>query len=350
MLEQKHPEAKEAIDEVLLTEPLQRIHPIVYDVIGEDMVLKAATVTKGGSGPSGLDGDGWRRILCSTAFGTTNTDLRKAVAEMIKKLCIYDLSLDGINSTSIEAFTACRMIPLNKNPGLRPIGVGEVLRRIAGKVIMRVAKEDVINSVGSLQVCAGQNAGAEAAIHAMHDIYENKDTEAILLIDAENAFNSINRAAMIHNITILCPIISIFIKNCYNIPARLFIIGGKELLSREGTTQGDPTAMAAYAIGITPLLKFLLSYIQDNNQSTKEVAFADDFTVSGKIEEIKLYWDQIRSIGPKFGYFPKAEKSFLLVKQQYQSNAQKIFKDSNVKITVTGQRHLGAVIGSIDYN
>ena len=153
---------------------------------------------------------------------------------------------------------------------------------------------------------------------------------------------------MIHNITILCPIISIFIKNCYNIPARLFIIGGKELLSREGTTQGDPTAMAAYAIGITPLLKILLSYVQDNNQSTKEVAFADDFTVSGKIIEIKLYWDQIRSISPKFGYFLKAEKSFLLVKQQYKSNAQKIFKDSNVKITITGQRHLGAVIGSID--
>ena len=53
-----------------------------------------------------------------------------------------------MNSTPIEAFTACRMIPLNINPGLRPNGVG--------------AKEDIINSVGSLQVCAGQNAGAEA--------------------------------------------------------------------------------------------------------------------------------------------------------------------------------------------
>ena len=57
-----------------------------------------------------------------------------------------------MNSTSIEAFTACGMIPLNKNPEPRPIGVGEVLHRKSGKVIMRVAKEDVINSVGSLQV------------------------------------------------------------------------------------------------------------------------------------------------------------------------------------------------------
>ena len=39
---------------------------------------------------------------------------------------------DDLNS--IKSFTACRLIPLSKNPGLRPIGVGEVLRRIAGKV------------------------------------------------------------------------------------------------------------------------------------------------------------------------------------------------------------------------
>ena len=45
-------------------------------------------------------------------FGTTNLDLRKALAEMIKKLCIDDLSRDTENATSIEAFTACAMIPL----------------------------------------------------------------------------------------------------------------------------------------------------------------------------------------------------------------------------------------------
>ena len=56
---------------------------------------------------------------------------------------------------------------------------------------------------------------------------------------------------MIHNISIICPI--------YN-NTRLFIIGGKETSSREGTTQVDPTEMAAYAIGMTPLLRFLLEY------------------------------------------------------------------------------------------
>ena len=71
-------------------------------------------------------------------------------------------------------------------------------------------------------------------------------------------------------------------------PARLFIIGG-ELLPKEGTTQGDPTSMGAYALGILPLLQFLLNYISVNELNAKEVAFADDFTVAGKLSSIKDY-------------------------------------------------------------
>ena len=85
---------------------------------------------------------------------------------MIKKLCTVENQ-----SSSLQAFLANRLIPLGKNPGLRPIGVGEVLRRVSGKVIVSHLKEDVIQSVGSLQVCAGQDAGCESLIHEMRTIY-----------------------------------------------------------------------------------------------------------------------------------------------------------------------------------
>ena len=52
----------------------------------------------------------------------------------------------------------------------------------------------------SLQVCAGLEGGAEAAIHAVHDIFKDHTTEAVLLIDAENAFNETNRNTRLHNI------------------------------------------------------------------------------------------------------------------------------------------------------
>ena len=41
---------------------------------------------------------------------------------------------------------ACTLIPLDKKPGLRPIGVGEVLRRIAGKAVMMLFKNDITHA------------------------------------------------------------------------------------------------------------------------------------------------------------------------------------------------------------
>ena len=51
----------------------------------------------------------------------------------------------------------------------------------------------------------------------MRDIFANEDTEAVLLIDAENAFNSINLKVML-NLNFICPIITTFITNCYITP------------------------------------------------------------------------------------------------------------------------------------
>ena len=83
------------------------------------------------------------------------------------------------------------LILLDENPGLRPIGMGGVLCRIEREIVMHVAREDIQQA--ALQVCAEQDAVAEASIHAMYYLHQQDEVEAILLVDAENAFNSINR-------------------------------------------------------------------------------------------------------------------------------------------------------------
>ena len=162
-----------------------------------------------------MDVDGWKRILISKQSGKSSIDLCKAFAEVIKKIC----SIEN-QSASLEAFLACRLIPLDKNPGLRPIGIGEVLRRIAGKVVVTHFRTEIVTSVGSLQVCAGQEAGCKSIIHAMDAMYEDKTCE----VDASNALNSINKNVFLHNVTTICPVITIYVKNCYSLHARLFII------------------------------------------------------------------------------------------------------------------------------
>ena len=113
--------------------------------IDEEIIRKVAIKTKGGSEPLTMDADGWRRILCSNEFDDAKEDLRKTIANFVKKICT-----EKVPTVAIEAFVACRLISLDKTPGLRPIGVGEILCRIT--VIVSVLKKEVASSAGSLQV------------------------------------------------------------------------------------------------------------------------------------------------------------------------------------------------------
>jgi len=113
----------------------------------------------------------------------------------------------------------------------------------------------------------------------MRAAFESQAAEAAILVDAANTFNNINRKSLLHNVQVLCPIFSTYVINCYRVPVRLFVIGGVELKSNEGTTKGDPIGMAVYSIGITPLLNIMLSTIADIQDQM--AAFADDITSVG---------------------------------------------------------------------
>ena len=69
---------------------------------------------------SSLDSEGWRWILTSKQFGQCSADLCASIAEMTKLLCAETSS-----SKSIEPLIASRIIPLNKNPGLKDLLVSK---------------------------------------------------------------------------------------------------------------------------------------------------------------------------------------------------------------------------------
>ena len=60
----------------------------------------------------------------------------------------------------------------------------------------------------------------------------------------------------LHNIQLRCPSLATVLINTYCIKADLFI-NGETIPSEEGTMQGDPLAMAMYAIVIQPLIQQL---------------------------------------------------------------------------------------------
>ena len=120
MLLEKHPKASEASNDILIEEEVQNVHPVIYDSIDSKMVRNVIIKTRASAGPLGLDADSWRRILMSGNFGTSGEDLRIAIADMIKCLC------QNNTVKHLGAFLACRLIPLDKQTGVRPIAIGEV--------------------------------------------------------------------------------------------------------------------------------------------------------------------------------------------------------------------------------
>ena len=64
----------------------------------------------------------------------------------------------------------------------------------------------------------------------------------------------------------LCPPFATVLINTYRMPIRLFLSGGDELASEEGTTQGDTIAMAFYGIAITPILHSSRNIVPDVKQ------------------------------------------------------------------------------------
>ena len=69
--------------------------------------------------------------------------MRDAVAELVRCLA------NGIVKwTQIKALMSCRLIALDQCPGVRPIAVGEVLRRMIGKVMALATGIDVEDLCG----------------------------------------------------------------------------------------------------------------------------------------------------------------------------------------------------------
>ena len=61
----------------------------------------------------------------------------------------------------------CRLVALDKQPGVRPLGIGEVLRRAITKCALVVCGEDVKAACGSKNLCAGLEDGIEGVIHVV---------------------------------------------------------------------------------------------------------------------------------------------------------------------------------------
>ena len=86
-----------------------------------------------------------------------------------------------------------------------------------------------------------------------------------------------------------------------------------------------------YEIGITPLLEAIKD---DTTGEIKQAAFADDKSGAGKLTQLRSWWDNIIKSAPLLCYYPREDKSWLIIKQDLLQVATEIFNGTDMKITV----------------
>ena len=203
ILREKHPKSEPIQQGSLLYGPVDDPVLTIANDITVENIKTAALHARGSAGPSGVDALNARRMICSNNFPKS-----RELCDGLVRFC-RRLFTECVNPAPIASFHASRAVALDKNPGIRPVGIGDFF----SSVIMKLMPDEAREVMGPLQTCAGHAGGIEATGHAMQQLYGDKETEGCLLIDAENAFNGMNRKVALRNIQVLCPKLSLFSSN-----------------------------------------------------------------------------------------------------------------------------------------
>ena len=168
--------------------------PIFIPVdITEEAVELLARKLLGGSGPLGTDLEALQGWLLK--FGEDSTRLRTSVENFV------DWLSDGIPPwAAYRAFMSGHLIALDKNPGVRPVGVGETWRSLFPNIVFKVIGPEVTMACQDDHLRARLKAGINGSIHEVQALWdENLTTKdwGFLLIDSKNAFSKINRVGML---------------------------------------------------------------------------------------------------------------------------------------------------------
>ena len=277
---------------------LQALHPAADPVepgtrpagdlldIARSSVLRAALSFPPGSGagPSGFRPMFLRELLqCGPS--TVQDNLLDSLTKLVNLLA------NGHAPLSLAPhFAGARLMGLGKPAGgVRPIAVGETLRRLVGKCILAVQGPVLATLLAPRQVGVGVPSACELIVHSVREWHEqNTGEQALVFLDFRNAFNSLKRSRFLPEVRSRAPALSAWADWCYCTPSPLYTDQGI-ISSAEGVQQGDPLGPSLFAIGTLSVVELAHGLVEWG------VWYLDDGTLAGTPSQLS---HAIASIGP----------------------------------------------------
>eukprot|EP00731_Ephydatia_muelleri_P011926 Em0006g820a len=290
-------------------------------------------------GPSGL------RVqhLLDASEASLPSSLLSALKAVINKLA------SGRALPEIAEYLAgATVIALKKPVGndIRPIAVGEVLRRLTSKCLCAIVKSKASEFFNPYQYGVVCPSGVEKIIHSLRssidDHWFDEDFN-VAKVDLRNAFNLVSRNAVLENCAEFFPEIFPWTLWCYGVHPKLWHPMGM-LRSATGVQQGDPLGPLLFSLVLHGLI---LKIAEDDmcGELLFNKWYLDDGVLAGTSLSVRAALDVISSLGPSLGLYINFAKCEVFGKAElsaFPSEITKRYHTPQLEI-------LGAPIGNEEF-
>ncbi|KAJ0170830.1 hypothetical protein K1T71_013602 [Dendrolimus kikuchii] len=242
-------------------------------VTTEDVRNAVGSFQSGSAG--GLDGLTPQHL--KDLIGVGCGEARESLLRNLTALVNFMLSGKVVNEITDILYGANLCALKKKDGGIRPIAVGTVYRRLAAKCCCKKKAEDLKLYFQPNQLGFGSRGGCEAAVHALRTFLQHNGGDLVLKVDVKNAFNSVDRSALLSQIKDQIPDCYHFLWQCYSQNSKL-IFQDNVIYSKTGCQQGDPLGPAIFSLAIHPIITRL--------KSKFNVWYLDDGTLGGEVDDV----------------------------------------------------------------
>ena len=200
-----------------------------------------------------------------------------------------------------------RLVGLVKKDGrsLRPVASGDVLRRLAGRLLSKSVAPYARNFfLARKQVGVAVEGGADAAIIACRDVARTLPAgHVIFKVDQRNAFNAGSRAAILDLVARDFPTLYPYARMAYGGHTWLYF-GSHRIISQAGVQQGCPLGPLFFSLLMAEARGLAIQRAAERHPELTpldfEAWYLDDGTVAGPTDAVIAYIEALEEVCASF--------------------------------------------------